>query len=135
MGERRTATKCEIGPVVRGTGRTREMDAIPREPLALADFDVNDPDREVELGFSREQAAVEAVRCYQCQYLFEIDNQRCIYCDMCVLVCPVPNASSRSRRWIATARAAGGGSSGRRARRTTTCCASIRSCASAATCA
>jgi NADPH-dependent glutamate synthase beta subunit-like oxidoreductase/ferredoxin len=90
MGERRTGDEIAIGPVVRSTGRTREMDAIPREPLALADFDVNDPDREVELGFSREQAATEAVRCYQCQYLFEIDNQRCIYCDMCVLVCPVP---------------------------------------------
>jgi len=80
----------EIGPVVRGTGRTREMDALPREAIGLAGFDRSDPDREVETGFTREQAAVEATRCYQCQYLFEIDNRRCIYCDMCVIACPVP---------------------------------------------
>ncbi len=90
MGKRRTGDEIAIGPVVRSTGRTREMDAIPREVQALAEFDPADPDREVETGFSREQAAVEATRCYQCQYLFEIDNRRCIYCDMCVLVCPVP---------------------------------------------
>lgn len=89
-GARRTGDEIGIGATVRSTGRTREMDAIPREVLALAEFDPADPDREVELGLTREQAAVEAVRCYQCQYLFEVDNRRCIYCDMCVLACPVP---------------------------------------------
>lgn len=95
MGARRTGDEIEIGPVVRGTGRTREMDAIPRETMPLADFDAADPDREVETGFTREQAATEAIRCYQCQYLFEVDNKRCIYCDMCVLACPVPECIVR----------------------------------------
>lgn len=90
MGSRRIGDEMEIGPVVRGTGRTREMDALPREAIGIAGFDRSDPDREVETGFTREQAAVEATRCYQCQYLFEIDNRRCIYCDMCVIACPVP---------------------------------------------
>ena len=90
MGARRLGDEVEIGPTVRGTGRTREMDALPREAIGIAALDLGDPDREVETGFTREQAAVEATRCYQCQYLFEIDNRRCIYCDMCVLACPVP---------------------------------------------
>jgi formate dehydrogenase major subunit len=95
MGARRVGDEVDIGPVVRGTGRTREMDAIPRQPIGLAAFDANDLDREAELGFSRTAAAVEATRCYQCQYLFEIDNRRCIYCDMCVTACPVPNCIVR----------------------------------------
>ena len=90
MGSRRIGDEMEIGPVVRGTGRTREMDALPREAIGIAALDLGDPDREVETGFTRAQAAVEATRCYQCQYLFEIDNRRCIYCDMCVIACPVP---------------------------------------------
>jgi NADPH-dependent glutamate synthase beta subunit-like oxidoreductase/NAD-dependent dihydropyrimidine dehydrogenase PreA subunit len=90
MGARRLGDEMEIGPVVRGTGRTREMDAIPREAIGIAGLDLGDPDREVETGFTRDQAVVEATRCYQCQYLFEIDNRRCIYCDMCVIACPVP---------------------------------------------
>lgn len=90
MGARRLGDEMEIGPVVRGTGRTREMDALPREAIGIAGFDRSDPDREVETGFTRAQATVEATRCYQCQYLFEIDNRRCIYCDMCVIACPVP---------------------------------------------
>lgn len=90
VGSRRLGDEMEIGPVVRGTGRTREMDALPREAIGLAALDLDDPDREVETGFTRAQAAVEATRCYQCQYLFEIDNRLCIYCDMCVIACPVP---------------------------------------------
>lgn len=90
MGARRIGDEVEIGPAVRGTGRTREMDALPRQPMKISPLDLGDPDGEVEAGFTREQAAVEATRCYQCQYLFEIDNRRCIYCDMCVVACPVP---------------------------------------------
>jgi formate dehydrogenase major subunit len=90
MSARRVGDEMEIGPIVRGTGRTREMDAIPRQPMKMSRFDPAAPDREVETGFTQEQAAVEALRCYQCQYLFEIDNKRCIYCDLCVAACPVP---------------------------------------------
>jgi NADPH-dependent glutamate synthase beta subunit-like oxidoreductase len=100
MGARRAGDEVRIGPVVRGTGRTREMDAIPRQPLGLADVDLKDIDREAELGFTRPEAAVEATRCYQCQYLFEIDNNRCIYCDMCVTACPVANCIVRVDRVV-----------------------------------
>ncbi len=100
MGERRLGDEVRIGPIVRGTGRTREMDAIARQPIGMADVDLTDIDREAELGFSREVAAVEATRCYQCQYLFEIDNSRCIYCDMCVTACPVPDCIVRVDRVV-----------------------------------
>ena len=98
MGARRVGDAVAIGPVVRGTGRTRDLDAIPRQPIGLADFDPRDLDREMERGFSQTSAAVEASRCYLCQYLFEIDNRRCIYCDMCVTACPVPNCIVRVDR-------------------------------------
>lgn len=96
MGERRMGEEVRIGPVTRGPGRTREMDAVPRQAVPLAPLDLAAaPDREVETGFTRETAATEAIRCYQCQYLFEIDNRRCIYCDMCVAPCPVPECIVR----------------------------------------
>ena len=98
MGARRAGDEVRIGPVVRGTGRTREMDALPRQPLGLAEVDLKDLDREMELGFTRPEATIEATRCYLCQYLFEIDNNRCIYCDMCVQGCPVPNCIVRVNR-------------------------------------
>ncbi|HOE00857.1 MAG TPA: FAD-dependent oxidoreductase [Kiritimatiellia bacterium] len=90
MGARRIGDDIGIGPVVPSTGRTREMDAIPRQEMALVALTPDQPDAEVEQGFTREQAMTEAIRCYQCQYLFEIDNRRCIYCDMCITACPVP---------------------------------------------
>jgi NADPH-dependent glutamate synthase beta subunit-like oxidoreductase/ferredoxin len=115
MGARRAGDEIRIGPVVRGTGRTREMDAIPRQPIGMAEVDLKDIDREMELGFSRPEAAIEATRCYQCQYLFEIDNNRCIYCDMCVTACPVANCIVRvdhvvrdeQGRWKGWVKAAG----------------------------
>ena len=100
MGARRAGDEVRIGPVVRGTGRTREMDAIPRQPIGMAEVDLKEIDREAELGFTRPEAALEATRCYQCQYLFEIDNNRCIYCDMCVTACPVANCIVRVDRVV-----------------------------------
>ena len=100
MGTRRLGDEIRVGPVVRGTGRTREMDAIPRQPVRMAAVDLTDPVREAELGFSEPAARTEATRCYQCQHLFEIDNRRCIYCDMCVSACPVPGCIVRVDRVI-----------------------------------
>lgn len=100
MGERRVGDRLQVGGIVRGTGRTREMDAILQQPLPMVPFDPKNPDQEVEQGLSRETAPVEALRCYQCQYLFEIDNKRCIYCDMCVPACPIPDCIIRVDRVI-----------------------------------
>ncbi len=73
------------------TGRTRDLDALPRLVMperAPADRGVTD---EVETGLSIADSATEASRCYLCHYKFEIDNDLCIYCDRCLQVKPVDN--------------------------------------------
>jgi len=71
------------------TGRTREMDAIPRQFMPSLKV----PDRslraEVETGLADDAARTEASRCYLCHFKFEIDNDLCIYCDRCLKVKPV----------------------------------------------
>jgi NADPH-dependent glutamate synthase beta subunit-like oxidoreductase len=71
------------------TGRTREMDAIPRQPMPVLAAGARDRTAEVETGFGEEAARTEARRCYLCHYKFEIDNDLCIYCDRCLKVKPV----------------------------------------------
>jgi formate dehydrogenase major subunit len=45
-------------------------------------------DKEVELGFSREVAFKEAVRCLQCHIFTVFDRTKCILCGGCVDICP-----------------------------------------------
>jgi NADPH-dependent glutamate synthase beta subunit-like oxidoreductase/NAD-dependent dihydropyrimidine dehydrogenase PreA subunit len=71
------------------TGRTREMDAIPRQPMPTLNPSVRSFNAEVETGFVAPNAQTEASRCYLCHYKFEIDNDLCIYCDRCLKVKPV----------------------------------------------
>jgi formate dehydrogenase major subunit len=71
------------------TGRTRDMDAWPREPMPELSPDARDVTAEVEEGLSPDAAGTEASRCYLCHYKFEIDNELCIYCDRCLKVTPV----------------------------------------------
>ncbi|MCS6771528.1 MAG: FAD-dependent oxidoreductase [Kiritimatiellae bacterium] len=71
------------------TGRTREMDFWPRNPMPCLPPDRRGIDDEVETGFDAETAKREAKRCYLCHYKYEIDNELCIYCDRCLKVKPV----------------------------------------------
>lgn len=71
------------------TGRTRDMDRIPRQAMPVLEPGGRDLRAEVERGFDREIAQVEAKRCYFCHYKYEIDNELCIYCDRCLKVKPV----------------------------------------------
>ncbi|MCC5846676.1 MAG: FAD-dependent oxidoreductase [Verrucomicrobia bacterium] len=71
------------------TGRTREMDLLPRLKMPEIPADARGVTDEVETGLSREDAETEASRCYLCHYKFEIDNDLCIYCDRCLKVKPV----------------------------------------------
>jgi glutamate synthase (NADPH/NADH) small chain len=90
MGEDRFETVV-IAEDAKTTGRTREMDALPRLVMperAPAERGVTD---EVETGLSKKDSATEASRCYLCHYKFEIDNDLCIYCDRCLHVKPVEN--------------------------------------------
>ena len=73
------------------TGRTREMDVIPRQDMPTQSVSERGAETEVELGFDRDAAKAEAQRCYLCHYKYEIDNDLCIYCDRCLKVKPVEN--------------------------------------------
>ena len=44
--------------------------------------------REVEIGYTQEQAKQESKRCYLCYLHYEIDIGRCIYCRYCIDVAP-----------------------------------------------
>jgi len=44
--------------------------------------------REVELGYTEEQARLEAQRCYQCGFNVFIEAERCTLCNKCVEACP-----------------------------------------------
>jgi formate dehydrogenase major subunit len=77
------------------TGRTRELDAIERQPMPRRPVDERGMDVEVDTGFANEAARTEASRCYLCHYKFEIDNDLCIYCDRCLKVKPRENCIVR----------------------------------------
>jgi NADPH-dependent glutamate synthase beta subunit-like oxidoreductase len=44
---------------------------------------------EVELGFTEEQARLEANRCLRCFANIQLDVQKCVLCALCVDVCPL----------------------------------------------
>jgi ferredoxin len=46
---------------------------------------------EVETGFTPPLAVDETQRCYLCHYKFEIDTDKCIYCDWCIKAKPRPD--------------------------------------------
>ncbi len=76
---------------VKSTGRTRDMDMIPRHPMPVIPVAQRSFTAEVESGFAKDAAREEASRCYFCHYKFEIDDAKCILCDECLLVKPVKN--------------------------------------------
>jgi len=73
------------------TGRTPEMNAIPLHPMPTLPLDRRGFHDEVETGFEQPQALMEASRCYLCHYKFEIVDEKCVLCDECLKVKPVPN--------------------------------------------
>jgi formate dehydrogenase major subunit len=72
------------------TGRIREMDDVPLQPMPTIGLEQRDLTKEVEQGFSKEGSVDETQRCYQCHYKYEIDSDKCIYCDWCVKAKPRP---------------------------------------------
>jgi len=73
----------------KSTGRTRDLDALPRLRMPELPAARRGVAEEVETGLSATDAETEASRCYLCHYKFEIDNELCIYCDRCLKVKPV----------------------------------------------
>jgi NADPH-dependent glutamate synthase beta subunit-like oxidoreductase/ferredoxin len=88
-GEERLKDVVQIDDVEE-TGRIREMDYVPLQPMPSVDLSRRDLTTEVETGFEQPVAPDEAQRCYQCHYKFEIDSDKCIYCDWCIKAKPRP---------------------------------------------
>ncbi len=90
MGKVRLKDSVQIEDVTE-SGRIREMDAVPLQPMPTLGLEQRDLPTEVELGFGEETSVDEAQRCYQCHYKYEIDSDKCIYCDWCVKAKPRPD--------------------------------------------
>jgi formate dehydrogenase major subunit len=80
------------------TGRIREMDFVARQPMPCIELAERDLTAEVESGFQHEASGDETQRCYQCHYKFEIDSDKCIYCDWCIKAKPRPECILRIKR-------------------------------------
>jgi formate dehydrogenase major subunit len=66
-----------------------DLEKIPRQRMdTLPPQERKSMDREVELGFSKEAAVKEAVRCLQCHIFTIFDRTKCILCGGCVDICP-----------------------------------------------
>jgi NADPH-dependent glutamate synthase beta subunit-like oxidoreductase/ferredoxin len=74
----------------RSTGRTPDMNVIPIHPMPTLPIDRRGLTAEVETGYEKPQALMEASRCYLCHYKFEIVDAKCVLCDECLKVKPVP---------------------------------------------
>ena len=72
------------------SGRIREMDAVPLQSMPTIALERRDLPTEVELGFEKETSIDETQRCYQCHYKYEIDSDKCIFCDWCIKAKPRP---------------------------------------------
>lgn len=67
----------------------RDLEKIPRQKIdTLPVQERKSIHEEVELGFSKEAAAREAIRCLQCHIFTIFDRTKCILCGGCVDICP-----------------------------------------------
>ena len=66
-----------------------DLEKIPRQKIDTIPIQERKSlDKEVELGFSREVAVREAIRCLQCDVFTIFDRTKCILCGGCVDICP-----------------------------------------------
>ncbi len=66
-----------------------DLEKIPRQKMdTIPVQERRSVDKEVELGFSKEAAVKEAVRCLQCHLFTIFDRKKCILCGGCVDICP-----------------------------------------------
>ena len=78
-------TLMEKDPVRKVSG----YEAIPRQEQDSVEMGERwEIEKEVELGFSKENAAKEADRCLLCHYNIFIDADKCVLCGGCIDVCP-----------------------------------------------
>ncbi len=89
MGYRRLQQSMHVETAA-ATGRTREMDEIPRQAMPALPLSARRCNAEVEQGYSTDTATEEAKRCYRCNFKFEIEQDKCIRCDWCLKAKPRP---------------------------------------------
>ncbi len=66
-----------------------DLEKIPRQKIDTTPVqERRSVDKEVELGFSKEVAVKEAIRCLQCHLFTIFDRKKCILCGGCVDICP-----------------------------------------------
>ena len=66
-----------------------DLEKIPRQRIDTVPIqERRSMGKEVELGFSKEVAVKEAVRCLQCHLFTIFDRTKCILCGGCVDICP-----------------------------------------------
>jgi len=94
MGEERVIDVAQIEDD-RDTPRTRDMDFIDLQPMPTLPVSERTFDAEVERGYDEKAAVAEAQRCYLCHYKYEIDMDRCVYCNQCIEVKPRPDCIVR----------------------------------------
>lgn len=97
-GRERLRERIAVGPAVHSkspvagtTGRTAAMNTIPIHPMPVLPPQARGFEAEVETGYAPTEARAEASRCYLCHYKFEIIDTRCVLCDECIKVKPVPD--------------------------------------------
>ncbi len=72
------------------TDRLRSYDFIDKVGMNTIDMEerLSRSAREVETGYTEDQAHEETKRCYLCNLKYEIDPMACIYCSACIDVAP-----------------------------------------------
>ncbi len=90
MDEKRVVRVAEVSDV-QETGRIREMDYVPVQTMPTIPVADRDLEAEVETGYDPELAVDETQRCYRCHFKYEIDYDKCIFCDWCIKAKPRPN--------------------------------------------
>jgi formate dehydrogenase (NADP+) beta subunit len=66
-----------------------DLEKIPRQRIVtLPVQERKSLQKEVALGFSKETAVTEAIRCLQCHIFTIFDRTKCILCGSCVDICP-----------------------------------------------
>ncbi len=99
MGEKRLKDVTLVEDAIK-SGRIREMDFVERQPMPILPLASRTRTAEVELGFTKEGATDETQRCYLCHFKYEIDPDKCIYCDWCIKAKPRPNCIVKIRDLI-----------------------------------
>lgn len=90
MGQKRLQPAITINHG-RNQYRDEQYNDIPRQKIEQVAIKMRTFSKEVEQGFAEDVAKQETKRCYLCHYKYEIDTSRCIYCDLCREVKPLPD--------------------------------------------